>query len=72
MFFEFKIGSDVMLVNLAQVTQIQVAPPVNDQAEVTFTFSNGQQQTVSLSPTVIQRLYSAIPRPTIYGAGGMG
>lgn len=72
MFFEFKIGSDVMLVNLAQVTQIQVTPPVNDQAEVTFTFSNGQQQTVSLSPTVIQRLYSAIPRPTIYGAGGMG
>jgi hypothetical protein len=61
-----------MLVNLAQVTQIQVEPPVNDQAQVTFTFSNGQQQTVSLAPPVIQRLYSAIPRPTIYGAGGMG
>ena len=72
MFFEFKIGNDVMLVNLSQVAQIKVAPPANELATVIFTFANGREEIVTISPAVVQRLYTAIPRPTIYGTGGMG
>ena len=72
MFFEFRIGADVVLFNLAQVTRIRVTPPTADQTEVTFSFTDGREETVTLPPTVVQRLYTAIPRPTIYGSGGMG
>ena len=72
MFFEFKVGTDVMLVNLAQVARIKVAPPSGELATVTFSFTDGREETVTLTPTVLQRLYTAIPRPTIYGSGGMG
>jgi hypothetical protein len=72
MFFEFKVGTDVMLFNLAQVARIKVAPPAGEMATVTFYFTDGREETVSLTPTILQRLYTAIPRPTIYGSGGMG
>jgi hypothetical protein len=72
MFFEFRVGKDVMMLNLAQVTRIKVEPPTNDLATVTFFFTDGGEQTVPLSPTVLQRLNTALPRPVIYGSGGMG
>lgn len=72
MFFEFKIGGDVVLFNLLQVTRIKVTPPANDESVVTFYFTDGSEESVTISPTIVQRLYTAIPRPTIYGAGGMG
>jgi hypothetical protein len=72
MFFEFKIGTDVMMVNLSQITRIKVAPPGSEVVTVTFFFTDGHEETASLTPTVLQRLYTSIPRPTIYGAGGMG
>jgi hypothetical protein len=72
MFFEFRVGAKVMLFNLTQVTEIKVEPPVEDLAEVTFFFADGRAETVSLSPTILQRLNTSIPRPTIYGYGGMG
>jgi hypothetical protein len=72
MFFEFKVGADVMLFNLAQITRIKVAPPSGEMIAVTFSFTDGREETVSLTPTVLQRLNTALPRPTIYGSGGMG
>ena len=72
MFFEFKIGSDVFLINLAQVTRIKVAPPTGELAPVTFFFTDGREETAQLSPTVLQRLHTALPRSTAYGSGGMG
>jgi hypothetical protein len=72
MFFEFKIGADVMLVNLDQITRIRVQPPAGEIANVTFFFTDGTQQTVTLSPTILQRLHTALPRSSNYGAGGMG
>jgi hypothetical protein len=72
MFFEFKIGSDVFLVNLAQVTRIKVAPPTGEVAPVTFFFTDGREETATLSPMVLQRLHTALPRSTAYGSGGMG
>ena len=39
---------------------------------VTFFFSNGREETVSVSPMVLQRLHTALPRSSSYGSGGMG
>lgn len=72
MYFEFKIGSDVFLVNLAQVTRIKVAPPTGELAPVTFFFTDGREETAMLSPMILQRLHTALPRSTAYGSGGMG
>lgn len=72
MFFEFKIGADVMLLNLVQVTRIKVAPPAGELAAVTFYFTDGREETAHLTPTVLQRLHTALPRSTAYGSGGMG
>lgn len=72
MFFEFRVGVEVMLVNLAQVTHIKVAAPENELAPVTFFFSDGREETIPISPLVLQRLHTALPRSTAYGSGGMG
>jgi hypothetical protein len=72
MFFEFKVGADVLLFNLTQVTRIRVAPPANEMLVVTFYFTDGHEETVPLTPMVYQRLNTAMPRPVIYGSGGMG
>ena len=72
MFFEFKVGEDVVLFNLSQVTRIKVEPLSGELATVAFFFTDGREETVALSPTVLQRLFTAIPRPAIYGCGGMG
>jgi hypothetical protein len=71
-FFEFKVGADVVLFNLAQVTRIQVAPHSGEHALVTFFFTDGREESVPLQPATLQKLYTAIPRPSIYGSGGMG
>jgi hypothetical protein len=72
MFFECKIGSEVRLINLAQVAHIKITPPSDDLSTVTFYFTHGGEETVRLNPTVLQRLSTAIPRPSMYGTGGMG
>jgi hypothetical protein len=72
MFFEFRVGADVMLVNLAQVTRIRVEPPSGELAAVTFYFTDGREETATLTATVLQRLNTALPRTMIYGAGGTG
>ncbi|MBY0457423.1 MAG: hypothetical protein K2V38_08810 [Gemmataceae bacterium] len=72
MFFEFKIDGRVVLLNLALVTRITVDPPNAECAHVHFTFTDGREEAISLSPVVVQRLYTALPRPAIYGGGGTG
>jgi hypothetical protein len=72
MFFEFRVGAEVVLFNLSQVTHIKVAPLSGEQVTVTFFFSNGREETVSVSPMVLQRLHTALPRSSSYGSGGMG
>ena len=72
MFFEFRVGADVVLINLAQVTHIKIAPPEGELAPVTFFFGDGREETIPLSPLVLQRLHTALPRSTAYGSGGMG
>jgi hypothetical protein len=72
MFFEFKIGTDVMLFNLSQVTRIRVAPYTGELCAVTFYFTDESEETVSLSPTILQRLNTILPRSLAYGSGAMG
>jgi hypothetical protein len=72
MFFEFRVNGEVALFNLAQVTRIQVTPPADDKSVVTFFFTDGRQESVPMSPSTVQKLYQAVPRPAIYGSGGMG
>jgi len=60
------------MINLPQVTRIKVQPPAGELSAVTFYFTDGREETVPFSPTVLQRLNTAIPRPVIYGSGGMG
>lgn len=72
MFFEFKVGPEVMLFNLSQVTRIRVAPYNGDLCAVTFYFTDEREETVSLSPTVLQRLNTILPRSLAYGSGAMG
>ena len=72
MFFEFRIGAEVVLVNLAQVTRVKIAPPSGELAPVTFCFTDGSEEIVMLSPMILQRLATAIPRSVSYGSGGMG
>jgi hypothetical protein len=72
MFFEFKVNGEVVLFNLAQVTRIQVSPHSGEHAEVAFCFTDGRQESVPMTPMTLQKLYQAIPRPAIYGSGGMG
>ena len=55
-----------------QVTRIKVTPPSGELIAVTFFFTDGREETVSLSHVVLQRLNTALPRPTIYGSGGLG
>ncbi|MBN9120016.1 MAG: hypothetical protein J0I06_12775 [Planctomycetes bacterium] len=72
MFFELKVGPDVLLFNLSQVTRIRVAPYTGDLCAVTFHFTDESEETVSVSPTVLQRLHTTLPRSMAYGSGGMG
>jgi hypothetical protein len=72
MFFEFKVGTDVMLFNLSQVTRIRVAPYTGELSTVTFYFADESEETVALSPTILQRLHTTLPRSVAYGSGGMG
>jgi hypothetical protein len=72
MFFEFKVGPEVMLFNLAQVTRIRVAPYNGELCSVTFYFTDEREETVSLSPTILQRLNTILPRSLAYGSGAMG
>jgi hypothetical protein len=72
MFFEFKVGGDVMLLNLYQVTRIKIGPQKDDQAAVTFYFTDEREVTVSLSPTILQRLHTTLPRSLAYGSGALG
>ena len=72
MFFEFKVGTDVMLLNLSQVTRIRVAPYQGEMCAVTFYFTDESEETVSLSPTVLQRLHTTLPRSLAYGSGALG
>lgn len=72
MFFEFRVGADVLLLNLAQVTLIKVAPLSGELVNVTFFMTDGREETVSISPMILQRLHTALPRSSTYGSGGMG
>lgn len=72
MFFEVRIGADVVLFNLALVTRIKIGPPADDKATVTFFFTDGGEETYTFTPSVVQKLNMAVPRPTTYGSGGMG
>jgi hypothetical protein len=71
-FFEFRIGAEVMLVNLAQVTRVKIAPPSGELVPVTFYFTDGHEEIMMISAMVLQRLSTAIPRSMSYGSGGMG
>ena len=72
MFFEFKVDGEVVLVNFAQVARIKVGVQSGELAPVTFFFTDGREETVAVTPIVLQRLYTSLPRPTGYGSGGMG